>query len=181
MNCVTHQSIASLLRALVLLFAVFGAFVPGISIAEETVEEEAFPEQSEIDRILSGDKPPGILFLVMEHDEEALNWVLPRIVHYTAQIREKWPDLNVAVLSHGDEMLALVYDLTPLYPGIHQNVYDLVNTYNVYFHVCGTFAEMSGYSPSEFPDYVDVVPFGPAQIQDYRGLDYRVLSIEPTW
>jgi intracellular sulfur oxidation DsrE/DsrF family protein len=144
-------------------------------------DREEFPEQWEVSRILSRDQPQGTLFLVMEQDEEALNWVLPRILHYTAQLRAKWPEMTIAVLSHGEEMLALVSDLSALYPKIHENVYELVNQYDVYFHVCGTFAEMSGYEASEFPDYVDVVPFGPAQIQSYRSLDYEVISVELTW
>ncbi len=160
-------------------FLVFISVLGSAHARENGLEE--FPEQSEITQILAGKQPPGMLFLVMEHDEEALQWVLPRIVHYTAQLRERWPEVTIAVLSHGDEMLALVSDLSALYPVVHENVYKLVNSYDVYFHVCGTFAEMSGYEASEFPDYVDVVPFGPAQIQDYRFLDYQVLSIEPTW
>ncbi len=102
-------------------------------------------------------------------------------MHYKAQLQKKWPEITIAIPSHDEEMLALVSGLSALYPAVHGNVYDLLNTHDVSFHVCGTFAEMSGYEASEFPDYVDVVPFGPAQIQNYRSLDYKVVNIEPTW
>ena len=142
---------------------------------------EMLPEQEEIEAIVLGEAPEGVLFTVMEQDEEALQWVLPRILHYTRQLREEWPELPVAVVSHGEEMLGLLTEFRSLYPDVHDNLWQLMNRYNVAFHVCGSFAAFSDVEASEFPDYVDVVPFGPAQIADYRQLGYEVVSIELTW
>ncbi len=143
--------------------------------------EDEFPEQEEVSSLLEAREPPGVLFLVMEQDEDALVWVLPRILHYTQQLRGKWPQLPIAALSHGEEMLALVNEFAPLYPEVHRILNTLVHEHELSFHVCGTFAEMSGYADTEFSDEVDVVPFGPAQIENYRILDYAVISIELTW
>jgi len=143
--------------------------------------EEVLPEQEEIDAIVLGEAPEGVLFTVMEQDEEALQWVLPRILHYTRQLQREWRELPIAVVSHGDEMLGLLTEFRSLYPEVHDNLRRLVNQYGVAFHVCGRFAFLSDVDPSEFPDYVDVVPFGPAQIADYRQFGYRVVSIELTW
>ena len=110
-----------------------------------------------------------------------MKWVLPRIVRYTAQLKAAWRDLPIAVLSHGDEMFALVTELEGLYPDIHGHVLQLLHEYGVAFHVCGTYAAMSEVSASEFPEYVDVVPFGPAQVENYRELEFEVVSVELTW
>ena len=143
--------------------------------------EEALPEQEEIDSIVIGEEPEGVLFVVMEQDEEALQWVLPRILHYTRQLKGAWEDLPIAIVSHGDEMFGLLAELSGLYPQVHENLRLLVNHYGVAFHVCGSFASMSDVAASEFPDYVDVVPFGPAQIEDYRQLGFILVSVELTW
>jgi intracellular sulfur oxidation DsrE/DsrF family protein len=164
--------------------AVFAGFVllmscAGFALGE--MDEALFPEQDEINRLLLGDKPEGVLFLVMEQDEEALKWVLPRILHYSAQLRAAWQGVPIAVLSHGDEMMGLLTEYAPLYPQMHAQVRRLINEFDASFHVCGTYAAMSDIAPSEFPDYVDVAPFGPAEIQNYRLMEFNVVSVELTW
>ena len=140
-----------------------------------------FPEQSEIDDIRTAGKPEGVLFLVMEQDEEAFKWVLPRVIHYTQQLREKWEDLTVVVLSHGEEMFALRAEYRPLYEKMHQDVLMLVSKHHVLFQVCGSYANFSNVAPSEFPDYIDVVPFAPAEIENYRLMEFKIINLELTW
>jgi len=144
-------------------------------------DEASFPEQSEIDSIISQEAPVGVVFLVMEHDEEALRWVLPRVFRYTRQLRAKWRDLPIVVLSHGDEMFALLTEYQSLYKQIHAGVKKLVSDYQVAFQVCAAYASMSDVSASEFPGYVDVVPFAPAEIENYRQLEFVMVSLELTW
>jgi len=142
---------------------------------------EGFPEQSEIDNIRIAEKPEGVLFLVMEQDEEAFNWVLPRVIHYTQQLRDKWKDLSIVVLSHGEEMFALRAEYRPLYEQMHQDVLMLVSKHDVLFQVCGSYANFSDVAPSEFPDYIDVVPFAPAEIENYRLMEFKIINLELTW
>ncbi len=143
--------------------------------------DKGFPEQSEIDEIRTSEKPEGVLFLVMEQDEDAFQWVLPRVTHYTRQLREKWKDLAVVVLSHGEEMFALTSEYRALYGKLHQDVLTLVSEYDVLFQVCGSYAHYADVAPSEFPDYVDVVPFAPAEIENYRQLEFKIINLELTW
>ncbi len=157
---------------------IFSMLLMGVSHSET---EEVLPEQEEIDLVVIGEEPTGVLFVVMEQDEEALQWVLPRILHYTRQLKGVWKDLPIAVVSHGEEMFGLLAELSGLYPHVHKNLQLLVNQYGVAFHICGSFASMSDVAASEFPDYVDVVPFGPAQIADYRQLGFVLVSVELTW
>lgn len=153
----------------------------GVQCFAQESSEELFPEQSEIDAVYAGEKPEGIVFLVMEQDDEALYWVLPRVIHYTQQLRKKWPDLAIVLLSHGDEMLALTDDLKSLHKELHQSIKELTSNYNVLFQVCGSYAFFSDVDVSEFPDYVDVVPFAPAEIESYRQMDFKMISLELTW
>ena len=152
-----------------------------LSCAAKEPPFEEFPEQSEIDAIRTAQKPEGVLFLVMEQDEEAFQWVLPRVIHYTRQLREKWSDLTIVMLSHGEEMFALRTEYQPLYEKLHRDVLTLVSEYDVLFQVCGSYASFSNVVPSEFPDYIDVVPFAPAEIENYRLMEFKIVNLELTW
>ena len=167
------------------MFSVFvratACFILFSSWLTTVADDELFPEQSEIDGLTAGNKPEGVVFLVMEDDEEALRWVLPRVLHYTRQLRAKWQHLPIVVLSHGNEMFALVTDQQPLYKKVHADVKKLVSDYHVAFQVCAAYASMSDVSSSEFPPYVDVVPFAPAEIENYRQMEFSMVSLELTW
>ncbi len=140
-----------------------------------------YPEQSLIDDILGGTQPNGIAFLVMEHDTEALQWVVPRVILYVRQLRGKWQELPIAVVSHGDEMFALQSRFAALYADIHAGVRTLVEDYDILFQVCGSYAYLSDIDASAFPHYVDVVPFVPAEIDNYRQMEYEIINLELTW
>ena len=45
-------------------------------------------------------------------------------------------------------------------------------------HVCATHASWYGVSPEDFPEYVNVAPTGPGQIQLYLELDYELIVIQ---
>ena len=53
----------------------------------------------------------------------------------------------------------------------------LVTDRDVDIHVCGTHAGWFDVLPEDFPDYVDVSATGPAQVNDYRALDYVLIVL----
>jgi intracellular sulfur oxidation DsrE/DsrF family protein len=140
-----------------------------------------YPEQGLVGDMLAGEKPTGVVFLIMEYDEEALEWVVPRVTHYVKQLRAQWPEFTIVILSHGDEMFALQSQFDKLYAPIHEGIKQLVNDYGVVFQVCGSHAYHSDIDVSAFPSYVDVVPFAPAEIENYRHLEYHMINLELTW
>ena len=78
-------------------------------------------------------------------------------------------------------MLALTRANQGEYASLHETIRALELERHVAFHVCGSFAQQSGLTSEDFPDYVDVVPFGPAQIADYRALGFQLVDVELTW
>ena len=93
----------------------------------------------------------------------------------------EWPDLPLAVLSHGDEIFSLLAENENEYPELHRKVRRLVTTEKIDFQVCGAFAALSGVGESEFADFVEVVPSAPTQISDYRLMGYELVHLELTW
>lgn len=121
--------------------------------------------------------PEGIVFEIVESDEEALRGILPRIKKAIEQIRERFPQTEFAVVSHGREEFALQTEYQQSLPVIHQQVQSLVAD-DVPVHVCETHAGWYGVTAEDFPDYVNVAPTGPGQINLYIEMGYELIIME---
>ena len=139
-----------------------------------------YPELDEVNSFLKTDDPIGVVFHIMEHDENALEELIPRLVFYTEKIRSKFPSLSIAVVSHGDEIYSLTQSNKSTID-IQNSVQKFIANYDISFHLCGAFIRINYLDESDFADYLDIVPFGPAQISDYRDIGYEVISVELSW
>ena len=169
----------TLKRSIFLLFIFFNILSCVYALDENISRPSELPELEELNHILYGsNKIEGIVFTIYESDESSLTDIMPRLLYYVSLIKKKFNDLPVAVVSHGDEMLALTLENTDYYPEVHSNLKKLVNLFDVYFHVCGSFARLNDLEVQDFPDYVDVVPFCPSQINDYQSIGYKIIELE---
>lgn len=159
------------------------ALVQGVSaFARADVDETEYPEAQEIEKIVAAGSPPaGVLFNVLEYEEDALEWIVPRLEHYVARLRQRFQDLEIVIVSHGEEIFALRDEEKWLYKDVHKRIQRLSEQLDVTFHVCGAYARANGIDESEFPQYVDVVPLATTQIKDYQELGYRVITTELSW
>lgn len=135
--------------------------------------------QPEVDRLIAGgDEPAGVVFEIIESDEEDLLWALPKIARLGERLRQRFPGLPVVVVTHGAEQFGLLASeaVGPLAPA-HEAVKSLAAS-DIGVHVCGVHASWQGNTPEDFPDYVDVAASGPAQINDYANLGYEVIRLE---
>lgn len=120
--------------------------------------------------------PAGIVFEIVDRDPAALNQALPWVIEAARQLRQRFPKLEMAVVSHGQEMFALQQSAQDKHARPHQLAQQLVRQEGIPLHVCETYAGWKGVAPEAFPDYVDVAPAGPAQINNYMALGYiRIL------
>lgn len=119
--------------------------------------------------------PVGVVFEIVSDDNDRLEQVLPPLRKDIERLREKFPKLDIAVVSHGDEQFALSNDKTEGNKATRYLVQSLVDGDKVTFHVCGTYAQMRGVDAGAFPSYVDVAPHGPSQIRNY--VDFGYLKI----
>ena len=128
----------------------------------------ASDDQKEVNYILKMETPPlGVVFEVVEGDRDALEWAIPQIIKFSKQLRDKFPDIAIAVVTHGKEQFGLMTSEAKENPDIP-------------VHVCGTHASWYGKSERDFPDYVDVTPAGPTQIANYEDMGYeKIVMDEP--
>ncbi|MDH5777051.1 MAG: DsrE family protein [Gammaproteobacteria bacterium] len=122
-------------------------------------------------------EPDGIVIEIVTGDATALEWALPQAQHMIKQIHQRWPNLHIAIVTHGTEQFALQKSKQNKAKKIHKITKSLVKK-GVQLHVCGTHASWKGVSEEDFPDYVDVASAAPATINDYRALGYKVIVID---
>jgi intracellular sulfur oxidation DsrE/DsrF family protein len=123
------------------------------------------------------ESPQGVVFEIVEVDEAALEELLPQVRDAIKKIRNKFPDTEFAVVSHGREEFALQTRYQDENAEIHQQVQSLVAD-DVPVHVCETHAGWYGVTAEDFPEYVNVAPTGPGQIKLYQELGYELIVIE---
>jgi len=122
--------------------------------------------------------PDGVVFEIVTGDPEGLQWALPLTRSYIEKIRQRFPDIPLAVVTHGQEQFALQKQASNEQQQVHQLVQSLTAEQNVPVHVCGTYAGWRGLTEEDFPDYVDVAAAGPAQINDYVSLGYKKIVVQ---
>ncbi len=132
----------------------------------------------EIEALLAANEAPaGVVFEIVSSDADTLDGLLPVIRADIERLRARFPELPVTIVSHGKEQFALTTEERASAPELHAIAEDIVTDKNVNLHVCGTYASWFGVDPGDFPDYVDVSSSGPAQINDYRALDYILITL----
>jgi len=132
-----------------------------------------------VDEVLSYQKAPyGVVFEIISSNKDELERALPRVRADMQRLRSRFPDMAIAVVSHGKEQFALTSDNESEYPETHNVVRSMVADKNVSFHVCGTFASMNNVGEEEFPDYVDVAAHGPMQIKNYVEFGYLKILVD---
>ena len=119
--------------------------------------------------------PSGVVFEILAPNPQQWQRIQPRLMDAIDSLRSAFPDLDIAVVSHGNEQFALTSENESKFPTLHQGVRDLGES-GVDVHVCETFASWSNITAEAFPDYVDVAPSGPAQINNYVAMGYLLVD-----
>jgi hypothetical protein len=65
--------------------------------------------QPQIEHLLDAlSEPDGVVFEILEEDEDALTWALPLIRQLAERLRTRFSELPITVVSHGSEQFALL-------------------------------------------------------------------------
>mgnify|MGYP001813806172 FL=1 len=129
------------------------------------------------DLIAQNQRPAGVVIEIVSGDRLLLNTLLPDINEDIQRLRNKYPDLPIAIVTHGQEQFMLTKNNRSEAEQVHGVVEQLAVKDDIEVHVCGTYASWFGVSESDFPKYVDVAPAGPVQINNYEELGYELITL----
>lgn len=131
-----------------------------------------------LDEILAKTTPPaGVVFEIADRDPQALEFALPWVKQAAERIKQRFPGVPMALVTHGQEMFALQSNYKEKNAAVHEQVKSLKQDQGIPVHVCETYAGWKGIGPEAFPSYVDVAPSGPSQVNNYVALDYLRLVV----
>ena len=131
----------------------------------------------EIERLLKANEPPaGVVIEVISADPNTWDWATPMIGQFREQLDQRFPGIDVAVVSHGSEQFLLTQNKLASMPDVFNGITGLAEQ-GVDFHVCGTHSEWRGVDESEYVELINVSASGPAQINDYRNLGYQLVIL----
>lgn len=132
----------------------------------------------DVETLLQKKYPPdGVVFEIVSDEDDLLKQLLPKLKKDIEKIRNRFPKLDIAIVTHGKEQFSLTRKNSSKEKAMHSLVKDMVETNDIDVHVCGTHASWYGTTPEDFPDYVDVSTTGPAQINDYEEMGYEVIVL----
>ena len=130
--------------------------------------------------VQSGNEPFGVVFELVEGNKEAWEWAGPLLKNHTDTLRKKYPDIAIAIVSHGFEQFQLTKSSAQTNQNSINILTELVNQQNADLHVCGTHSSWYQVPEDGYIDIVDVAISGPAKINDYLNLDYQLVKISQT-
>ncbi|MBT3204801.1 MAG: DsrE family protein [Gammaproteobacteria bacterium] len=121
--------------------------------------------------------PNGVVFELMSWDKNTWQWASPMINSLRNQLKAKFPDIDVAVVSHGAEQFQLTKDKVLEQTKAIAQLSELVED-GVSLHVCGTHSSWRDIPDSAYIDIADVAPSGPAQINNYINIGYKHVLLQ---
>jgi len=139
-----------------------------------------FPDdKADIDKLLAmNETPDGVVFeLIGSEDSSYLPKALTKVEKYKDQLKKKFPDIDIAVVSHGAEQFELTTDNAKVEKKSHNLVKRITND-DIPVHICETHASWRGVTAEDFPSYINVAAQGPAQIEQYQELGYTLVVVD---
>jgi intracellular sulfur oxidation DsrE/DsrF family protein len=121
--------------------------------------------------------PAGVVFEVVSGDETELDRVLPEIRELARRLRERFPELPLAVLTHGSEQFSLLGENTARYGKLHELASAFTENDRIPVQVCGNHASWRGKGDADFPDYVEVVSSAASKLTEYREAGYVIIGM----
>ncbi|MGF1753780.1 DsrE family protein [Vibrio makurazakiensis] len=130
-----------------------------------------------VSEILSSKMPPtGVVFEIMEWQNDTFSTLLKDIEDYSAQLKSRHPNIDVAVVSHGSEQFTLLDENASTHTNIHDLTKSLVNS-GISVEVCATHASWNGNTPEDFAEHIGVVERAPIAIQQYQDQGYTLIRL----
>ena len=138
-----------------------------------------FSKASQIEDILTlKEEPPGVVFELIESTHYAWTWAAPKIRSYVSELREKFPDIDLAIVSHGREQFSLTKKGASSIIKEVSILKDINKKDSVDISVCGTHSQWLNVSRENYLPFINVAESGPALINDYKNLGFIVVLLE---
>ncbi len=138
-----------------------------------SLQAQALYQHADVDALLSADEAPaGVVFEILSGQQNAWQWAAPMLKQFQQQLKHKFAQIDIVVVSHGNEQFQLTRENAVNNPQAIDTLQSL-SAQGTNIHVCGVHSGWRDVSEDSYLDFVDVSASGPAQINDYVNLGYK--------
>ena len=120
--------------------------------------------------------PVGVVFEVVSWDEAYLKTALDAFEKYQKQLKKKFPEIKLAIVTHGNEQFSLTQANAKKYANTHKQVQRITQS-EVPVHICAAHATMRAIDVKAFPEYVSVSARAPEEMAKYQALGYTLIVL----
>lgn len=145
-------------------------------LATPVLAQDTHPKVAEI--VAANIAPEGVVFDIETLEQGALAELSDYIKWQIKTLKQAYPNVDIAVVSHGIEEYALQTSNQSKHEKLHSLFANLVEKDEVSVHVCGAVAGLKNLTQEDFPEFVSYSDSGMAQINDYKALGYQVIVIK---
>ena len=158
---------------------VFGIVLLLVTVFAPNLQAQQYRNASVDNLITANNEPDGVVFEIITWEDNTWDWAAPLLQSLTEQLRAKYPGLDIALISHGNELFDLASKNADRSRAAMNTLQNLSDN-NVDIYVCGDFAKYKHLGTGDFLPFVDVAPSGPAQLQDYIHLGFEHVMLDQT-
>jgi len=152
--------------------------VAGLLLSSAQLQAEDSQNAALQQLLLERQAPDGVVFEIMAWEDRTWDWAAPLLRRYVDQLREKYPDLDIVLISQGAELFDLArraaLQETPALRQLAALGEEGVNIY-----ISGDYAKWKRLGKKDFVDFVDVAESGSALLEDYIELGFVPIKLEP--
>ena len=148
-----------------------------------TFSSNAIADEDDTDHMLVAElltqeeAPEGVVFELIGNEGDYLLKAIKKVEDYKAQLQKQFPDLEVAVVSHGSEQFNLTTAKKGQAKDAHKRVQRLVAD-DVPVHICAVHASWRDVAPEDFPEYISISSTGPGEVRNYQEMGYKLIVVE---
>ena len=153
-------------KSYLLALALFVGFSANLSANEDQVKKLLAQKTA----------PVGVVFEVVSWEEDYLKTALDAIEGYQKQLKAKFPDIKLAIVTHGNEQFSLTEANKKKYKDTHKQVQRITET-EVPVLICAAHAGMRAVDVKAFPKYVSISARAPEEIANYQSLGYVLIIL----
>jgi len=152
--------------------------VAGLLLSSAQLQAEDSQNAALQQLLLERQAPDGVVFEIMAWEDRTWDWAAPLLRRYVDQLREKYPGLDIVLISQGAELFDLARRAalreTPALRQLAALGEEGVNIY-----ISGDYAKWKRLGEKDFVDFVDVAESGSALLEDYIELGFVPIKLEP--
>jgi len=151
--------------------------VAGLLLSSAQLQAEDTPSTTLQHLLQARQAPDGVVFEITAWEDNSWDWAAPLLRRYVDQLREKYPGIDIVLISQGAELfdLARRAELQDT-PALQQLA--RLSKEGIDIYISGDYARWKRLGEKDFVDFVEIAESSAALLDDYIELGFVPVRLE---